>query len=99
MTNKLRTTLLLLSTAAVIASSAPSYAQGSRWMYQTGPGGTPPIMYGDPYGNLYGQRYEAPSYPAFDGRLPTASAPPDFGHSYYEPPVIEYLPGNMPDGR
>jgi hypothetical protein len=35
-------------TAAAVA--LPAAAQAQSWMYQSGPGGTPPLMYGGPYG-------------------------------------------------
>jgi hypothetical protein len=85
----LATSLLLIATSAQTQD---------RWLYQSGPGGTPPFAYGDPYGNLYNQpntsNWPPPAYQMPPMDLPTASRPPTWSSPSYQPPI--YLPSTIP---
>jgi hypothetical protein len=84
-------------TASILFTIASPRAQ-DRWLYQSGPNGTPPFAYGDPYGNLYNQpntsNWPPPVYQMPPMDLPTASRAPTWSSPSYEPPI--YSPPTMP---
>jgi hypothetical protein len=89
---------MILAAGICLAATA---TQAQNWMYQSGPGGTPPLLYGDPYSNLYGRNTSnwPPPSPVFE--TPTLPTVPHIQSyvptSSYQPPV--YLPPTMPGYR
>lgn len=81
--------IIPLTLAALLSVSASAHAQ--NWMYQSGPNGTPPFAYGDPYGNLYRQQ-STTSWPA-----PTYTGPQSFGYTPAVPGISRYSPGRIGD--
>jgi len=51
----------IATAAAALVATISSAAQAQGWMYQSGPGGTPPAMYNTPYAPQ-NQRWGDPSY-------------------------------------
>src|SRR5260370_12583853 len=62
--------LMLLAVAFALSGEG----RGQNWRYQSGPGGTPPFMYGGPYGAGGTPGYGGPG----TSGVPTYSVPPSF---------------------
>lgn len=74
---------IALATAAILIGATSAHAQ--NWTYQSGPNGTPPFAYGDPYGNLYSQ-------PNLETYPPRSYSTPSFAPLPRVPGISRYAP-------
>lgn len=81
-------TKLAIASALFLLGATAAHAQ--NWAYQSGPNGTPPFAYGDPYGNLYRQQSTAtwPPQSSYTG-------PQSFGSVPDVPGISRYSPGRV----